>query len=94
LEALNNALKHAAATEVTVRMWLEPDRVSLEVEDNGSGFNLDDAGSTGGLGLISMRERAGQIGADLDIETAPGAGCTVRVRLSRRRYPDAEETLQ
>jgi PAS domain S-box-containing protein len=84
LEALNNTLKHAAAGEVTVRLRLEPPRVSLEVADNGMGFDLNAQSATGGMGLTSMRERAEQVGAELDIQTAPGAGCTVRIQIHRR----------
>jgi PAS domain S-box-containing protein len=93
LEALNNTLKHANASEVIVRLWLEPDHVSLEVEDNGRGFDLNRSSAAGGLGLISMRERAEQIGADLDIETAPGAGSTIRVHIDRHRSANTEESL-
>lgn len=92
MEALNNTLKHARASEVTVRLWLEPDRVSLEVEDNGIGFEFDGASPAGGLGLISMQERAEQVRANLEIETAPGDGCTVRVQVNRRTDLKTEET--
>lgn len=78
-ETLNNALKHANATTVTVRLHACSDTVELEVVDNGSGFDPDTAIHAGGLGLVSMRERAERMGASLAVESAPGKGTTVRV---------------
>lgn len=80
-EALNNALKHSAASEVTVRV-LGGDRwTELEVADDGRGFDPGRIGDLGGLGLVSMRQRAEGLGAILSIVSAPGAGTTVRVRV-------------
>lgn len=93
VEALNNALKHAAASEVAVRLRLEPDRLRLEVEDDGRGFDPETQRTAGGLGLTSMRERAEQIGADLEIQSAPGIGCTVRVQVNRSLFAGSEEEL-
>jgi len=77
-EALNNALKHAAAATVTVRLCLEADMVVLEIADDGRGFDPDVAARGGGMGLINMRERARQIGGCLSIVSAPGRGTTVK----------------
>jgi signal transduction histidine kinase len=55
--ALNNALKHAAATVVTVSIGAGNGRIELEVADNGSGFDPQAAEGKGGLGLTSMRDR-------------------------------------
>ncbi len=80
-EALNNALKHADAAAVTVALDAGPP-VTLTVRDDGAGFNPRDARiRTRRLGLTSMRERAAAIGGALDIESAPGAGTTVRLRV-------------
>ena len=78
-EALNNALKHAGANNVTVCVRSWDDRVELEVIDDGAGFDLGVAGGDGGLGLTSMRERAEKVGGILDIISAPGEGTKVRV---------------
>jgi signal transduction histidine kinase/PAS domain-containing protein len=78
-EALNNALKHAAATSVTVRIHAEDDVVTLEVVDNGRGFDAGVLGDTGGLGLLSMRERAERLKGTLTILSAPGQGTSVQV---------------
>jgi nitrate/nitrite-specific signal transduction histidine kinase len=78
-EALNNALKHAAATSVTVRVYAEGERVQLEIADNGKGFDPDQARAEGGLGLVSMQERAHDLGGSLSIVSTPGQGATVKV---------------
>jgi signal transduction histidine kinase len=79
-EALNNTLKHAAATSVKVRLGLQDRWIQLEIEDNGLGFNPDTTDS-GGLGLTSMRERAGKVGGILTILSSPGEGTKIVVRV-------------
>lgn len=81
VEALNNALKHAEATAVKVRLAATEEKITLKVEDNGRGFDLQAARQRGGMGLQSMRERVEQLGGDLTIEAA-GEGTTVVVQLS------------
>ncbi len=78
-EALNNAIKHASAGEVVVRVEFDGERAVLEVEDNGSGFALDKVEHGAGLGLTSMRERTDKLGGTLTIRSEPGEGTTVRV---------------
>jgi signal transduction histidine kinase len=78
-EALNNALKHAGAGNVTVCVRSRDGLLELEVLDNGAGFDLSAAGKDGGLGLTSMRERAEKVGGMLDITSAPGEGTRVKV---------------
>jgi len=78
-EALNNALKHAEATTVTVRIGILDGRVELEVSDDGVGFDCDAIANGGGMGLVSMRERAEELGSALQIASAPGRGTTVSV---------------
>jgi len=80
-EALNNALKHAAATSVTVRIRRDGDRVELEVEDNGRGFDPNAVTDRGGMGMISMRERAEALGGLLTVVSAPGEGTRVRAEV-------------
>lgn len=74
-EALNNTLKHASATVVSVRLHTENKHVMLEVTDNGKGF--DRAHIVEGIGLSSMQERACQMGGTLTIFSGPGLGTTV-----------------
>lgn len=70
-ESLNNVTKHSGASHVTIKMRQTPDSVSLEVEDDGRGFDPGAVPATH-LGLNIMRERAESVGAQLEIETAQG----------------------
>jgi signal transduction histidine kinase len=77
-EALNNALKHAAARTVTVRLQRVEGGVALEIVDDGRGFDLEQI-SGGGMGLDSIRARAKAIGATLSIQSALGQGTCMNV---------------
>ncbi|GAA3457133.1 GAF domain-containing sensor histidine kinase [Dactylosporangium matsuzakiense] len=78
-EALHNALRHAAATRITVELRRTPKGVTLTVADDGRGFST--AGRQGRLGLISMHERARAVGGRLLIRSAPGEGTTVTMEV-------------
>jgi signal transduction histidine kinase len=79
-EALHNIVKHARASTVTLRLARQEHEVILEVRDNGRGF--DPASPfPGHLGLHSMRERATKLGGALTIESAPGQGTCLCVRV-------------
>lgn len=80
-EALYNALRHAQAGTVEVRLATDDARAVLEVADDGSGFDASDTENQGGLGLASMRDRAYSIGGELTIDAAPGRGTTVRLEV-------------
>ena len=75
-EALTNAGKHASATRVTVSVREHGGRVTIEVTDDGQGFDPHQTDS--GFGLVGMRERVSLLGGDLKIVSAPGRGATVR----------------
>lgn len=77
LEALNNSLKHAQATAVAVTIEQVATAVTLQVTDNGQGFDMETAVSSGGLGLTSMQERANLRSGSLVIQSAPNQGTTV-----------------
>ncbi|MBN1122412.1 MAG: cache domain-containing protein [Anaerolineae bacterium] len=77
-EALNNALKHADSSHVSIDLMVGKSMVCLSIRDDGRGFNPDDV-SGGGLGLDTMRERVNDIGAALEIDSTPGEGTAVRV---------------
>lgn len=79
-EALANVTRHAGAREATVRVALGPDgsTVRVEVRDDGSGRA---ASRDGGVGLMSMRERAEEIGGTLVVDSRPGTGTAVRLDL-------------
>ena len=76
-EALTNAVRHSGGTAIRLVMKDSEDGVSLEVEDNGKGFSLDDVGQQN-VGLESMRERVELVGGRLIISAAPGQGTRVR----------------
>lgn len=81
-EALNNTLKYAAAGLVTVKISKVDDNIWLEIHDDGQGFDLAQVQKRGGgMGLINMRQRAASCNASLEIDTAPGKGTSVIVRL-------------
>jgi len=80
-EALNNALKHAHARQVQVRLHFGEAETRLEVRDDGVGFEPAAAPSGGGLGLPGMVERVQKIGGRLTIDSAPGQGTKVSVRV-------------
>jgi signal transduction histidine kinase len=85
LEALNNALKHAHATSVTVRIretaLANGRRIAFEVADDGCGFDLEEVEDKGGLGLTSIRERAERLGAELSVSSVPGQGTRVKIEM-------------
>jgi len=81
LEALNNVIKHANAQQVTVNLQFEDEDVYLEIADDGVGFDPVATRSSGGRGLIGIRERVQRIQGSVDIESAPGDGTTLRVRV-------------
>jgi len=77
-EALNNIDKHARAEQVIVRVENHDNHVSLEISDDGEGFNLEATRGTS-LGLGIMRERAEGIGAALQIESHIGEGTRITI---------------
>ena len=82
-EALHNALHHAQAKHVSVRLTHPPGAVVVEVRDDGVGFEPERPElRSRHLGLTSMEERAREIGGRLEIHSAPGAGTTVRLEIA------------
>ncbi|MBL9186204.1 MAG: PAS domain S-box protein [Opitutaceae bacterium] len=80
-EALNNVVRHAGATAVTITIAEIPDAIRMEVRDNGKSFQVPqalNARTNKRLGLLGMRERVEMIGGTLIIESSPGQGTTVR----------------
>lgn len=76
-ELLNNALAHGQATQIQVLIDLDQDRVLAVVEDNGSGFNVDDVLSDpnkSSIGLSTLRERIEMLGGELTIQSSLGQG--------------------
>jgi signal transduction histidine kinase len=77
-EALANVMKHAGASTAWIRVDAPPQRVVVEISDDGRGFDTT-ARHPGHFGLESMRSRAAEIGALLTITSTPGQGTVVRV---------------
>jgi signal transduction histidine kinase len=83
-EALHNAVRHAAARRVIVRLDGRGPKLSLEVTDDGVGFDPGDPElRSRHLGLTSMEERARELGGTLELSSAPGKGTTVRLEVPR-----------
>jgi signal transduction histidine kinase len=87
-EALRNCVRHAKARNVEILFEQSEDRVELRIVDDGIGFDVDRpvaAGSSNGLGLPAMRERAEAVGAQFEIASSPGRGTRIRVSLDSAR---------
>lgn len=91
MEALNNALKHANPTKVTVALRNEEIRgipcIELSIIDDGKGFDPDTKDDKGGLGLVSMQERIEKLGGELSILSVPGEGTQVKVCVDLKTTP-------
>ena len=94
-EALNNIVKHAGASEVQIKVVLEPELFTLTIRDNGKGFQLDQfptpvnaaatqstRGGMGGNGLPNMRQRIENIGGKFKLESQPNQGTLVTLAVN------------
>jgi signal transduction histidine kinase len=91
-EALSNVTRHAHARHVEVTLTTPDAALEVTVRDDGVGFNVEQMCT--GLGLVGMSERAELAGGRLDIESAPGAGTTLRARfplLSSKRVAETDQ---
>ena len=85
-EGLANVHKHARAAQVTLTLTYMDDEIILDVQDDGTGFDLEVAPLQArqehrGYGLLSLQERASQLGGSLTVESAPGEGTTLVMAL-------------
>ena len=84
-EALNNVAKHSGAKRVSLVLSRTTDNVQAIIEDDGCGFDIarapSPANDRGGLGLHGIRERLGNVGGNLNVESVPGRGVTLIVRI-------------
>jgi len=83
-EAVTNAVKHARAQNITLRLHYDPAAVHLSVSDDGQGFSATDVAisSNGHFGLLDMRERAHSLGCDLRVKSEPGRGTSIEVAVA------------
>lgn len=79
-EALCNAGKHSHATGITVNVAAASDALTLEISDDGAGFNVDQMDAAAGLGLVSMRGRMRLIGGEFEIGSHAGQGTKISCR--------------
>ena len=83
--AASNAVRHAGARELHIVVTTGRDEAALEVSDDGSGFDVEQAERSGaGMGLFIMRERLGLVNGTLVVRSRPGAGTTVRATVPLR----------
>jgi signal transduction histidine kinase len=99
-EALANVRRHASASAVVLRLSRVGDVVSVHVEDDGVGF---DPAAAAGVGLAGLRDRAEEVGGEVDVASAPGQGTRVTVRVpgakatvegASQRPPASEERIE
>ena len=86
-ESLANAAKHAAAKRVDVSVWVTSERVLMEVQDNGRGFDMKQMNSSLGHGLANMQTRARNVGGEVDISSSRNEGTTVLAWVPRGTAP-------
>ncbi len=91
-EALTNVARHAEATEVRATLRVSPQRISLEIRDNGKGMPEHVTRDATSLGLIGMRERAGALKGDVLFRGAPGQGTAVLISLPNPAGSQPEPT--
>ena len=91
-EALANAAKHSEAKKVDVSIWTTPDRVIMEIRDNGKGFDMTGMKTTLGHGLLNMQTRIHQIGGDVEIISTPNEGTSVLVWAPRAEQKKSKRT--
>ena len=82
-EQLRNVIKYSAAKNLCILIKTEKDKITLQMNDNGIGFNLNEARS--GIGLANMKRRAELFGGTFRIESSPGNGCSLKVLIPIRQ---------
>lgn len=80
-EVLNNAVQHAQATDLWIRLEMKKDVLNLRINDNGIGFDSDAEPPEGHFGLVGIRERAEICGGTIKIESEPDVGTTINLDL-------------
>jgi two-component system sensor histidine kinase DegS len=80
-EALNNIAQHAAASAARVQLDFAAEAVTLTVVDDGRGFDTQAVRDNQRLGLVGMAERASRVGGKLRVDSHPGGGTTVTIRV-------------
>jgi signal transduction histidine kinase len=91
-EALHNAMKYSGVRDFTVELTATDNTVKLVLSDKGAGFDVQKAGTKGGLGLLSMHERVNLVHGTLSVDSVPGEGTSIQVTVplgaAERRYSE------
>ncbi|RLE22083.1 MAG: hypothetical protein DRJ65_14640, partial [Acidobacteria bacterium] len=80
-EALQNAIKHSGASEISMTLTVKPLSACLTVFDDGIGIAEDDSGQNHGLGIIGMRERTHLVGGTFDVKAGAGGGTVINIQV-------------
>jgi signal transduction histidine kinase len=82
-EAITNVVKHSGATEVKIELRFSPQKVVLQIKDDGKGFTPEACvgPDEGHFGLLGIRERAERLNGQVQLTSAPGQGTRVRVEI-------------
>jgi signal transduction histidine kinase len=86
-ETIENVIKHANASQITISMDEDDDEFQMSISDDGIGYR-EEGNKEGGFGILGIRERANLIGGELEIQSKEGEGCTVAFRLNRSNHED------
>lgn len=88
-EALTNIRKYAQATQVNIQLSTTATDMNLVIEDNGRGFDANQ--QSNGFGLQGMRERVAALSGTLHLETEPGSGCRIIIKIPLQHHPERSE---
>lgn len=92
-EAVGNAIKHAHASQIGVRLRCDDHLFTAEIQDDGIGFDVVEAQrrrEVGHLGLLNLHERAELVGGRCSIQSKPGAGTLIRLDIPMQRWSGPE----
>lgn len=80
-ESVNNSIKYGQASDISIQLSADEEEISLLMEDNGKGFDVEDAKQKGGIGLKNMQLRTDYLKGKLEIESYPKQGTTIIVEI-------------
>jgi len=83
-EAISNAIRHSEAENVTISLHRVKSVLTLEIKDDGKGFDPELTSTGSGRGLRNIQSRAREINADLEITSSPGTGSSIQVHLKKQ----------
>lgn len=86
-EGLHNAVKHSEAAEITINLREDSGGLTMTISDNGKGFSPENHLESTGLGLLSMRERLRLVNGTIQIDSQPGKGARIEVRIPLNTAP-------